>query len=93
MVRLFRTSNTGVSCSPHWCCWPTRNGQNLLADTTWPSEDVPFTRGPGGYLSLPKLLFCWLLFLLWVRTVDWVNQDVQQNRQSYASLREFGRFL
>jgi type II secretory ATPase GspE/PulE/Tfp pilus assembly ATPase PilB-like protein len=58
--------------------------QTALADTPWPNEDAPFHRGPGGYLSLPKLLFCFLLFLLWVRTVDWVNQDVQRNRLSYA---------
>jgi type II secretory ATPase GspE/PulE/Tfp pilus assembly ATPase PilB-like protein len=61
--------------------------QTALADTPWPNnsfEDAPFKRGDGGYLSLPKLLFCWLLFLLWVRTVDWVNQDVQRLRLNYA---------
>ena len=53
--------------------------------TGWPNEDTDrLVRGPGGYLSIPKLLFCWLLFLLWVYTVDWVNQDVQRNRLSYA---------
>jgi type II secretory ATPase GspE/PulE/Tfp pilus assembly ATPase PilB-like protein len=58
--------------------------QTALADTAWPNEDAPFTRGPGGYLSLPKILFCWLLFLLWVRTTDWVNQDVHRLKQNYA---------
>jgi type II secretory ATPase GspE/PulE/Tfp pilus assembly ATPase PilB-like protein len=58
--------------------------QTALADTAWPTEDAPFRRGPGGYLSIPKIVFCWLLFVLWVRTTDWVNQDVQQNRQSYS---------
>lgn len=58
--------------------------QTALADTPWPVEDGPFQRGPGGYLSIPRIVFCWLLFLLWVWTTDWVNQDVQQNRLSYA---------
>ena len=58
--------------------------QTALADTAWPNEDAPFMRGPGGYLSLPKILFCWLLFLLWVHTTDWVNQDVHRLKQNYA---------
>ncbi|HEX3997698.1 MAG TPA: ATPase, T2SS/T4P/T4SS family [Pirellulales bacterium] len=59
--------------------------QSALADASWPNEDTDhLVRGPGGYLSVPKLLFCWLLFSLWVRTVDWINHDVQRNRLSYA---------
>ncbi len=60
------------------------DAQKAFADAAWPNEDVPFQRGPGGYLSIPKIAFCWLLFVLWVKTTDWVNQDVQQNRLSYA---------
>ena len=39
---------------------------------------------PGYYLSLPKILICWLLFLLWVRTTDQLSQDCQRNRLSYV---------
>ena len=46
--------------------------------------DEPFKRGPGYYLSLPKILLCWLLFLLWVCTTDKVSQDCQRNRLSYV---------
>ena len=35
-------------------------------------------RGPGGYLSLVKLLACWAVFLAWVKTTDWVNTDCQE---------------
>jgi type II secretory ATPase GspE/PulE/Tfp pilus assembly ATPase PilB-like protein len=41
-------------------------------------------RGPGNYLSLPNLLISWLLFALWIWTVDWVNRDCLLVRQNYA---------
>jgi len=31
--------------------------------------------GPGGYLSWGKLLVITLVFLIWVRTSDWINRD------------------
>ncbi len=39
--------------------------------------------GPGSYLSWPKLLGCWILFLLWVRTTDWVSTDAQEYKLNY----------
>ena len=59
------------------------NVQTAVADA-WPNMDEAFKRGPGYYLSLPKILFCWLLFLLWVRTTDQLSQDCQRNRLSYV---------
>ncbi|RIK81549.1 MAG: hypothetical protein DCC68_08465 [Planctomycetota bacterium] len=68
-------------------CW------NLLAAAAsaqesgvWPimSEDAR-ARGPGFYLSVWKIALAWLLFLLWVRTSDWVNRDVHERRLSYAT--------
>ena len=58
----------------------------MLADSTdtWPNVDAPFSRGPGGYLSLVKILLCWLLFLLWVKTTDFVSQDCQRMRLNYV---------
>ena len=44
---------------------------------TYPLDGHNITRGPGGYLSPVKLLLLWLLFLLWVKTTDWVNRDAQ----------------
>ncbi|MCE9546144.1 MAG: Flp pilus assembly complex ATPase component TadA [Planctomycetia bacterium] len=56
----------------------------LAADgNIWPEIklDPDRFRGPGqfvgGYLSLAKILACWLLFLCWVDTTDWISQDVQ----------------
>ena len=51
--------------------------------------------GAGNYLSLPKLLGAWFLFLLWVRTTDWVSTDAQQYRLNYLRWNPivFGTFL
>jgi len=54
------------------------------ADADWPVFPQ-FARGPGGYFAWYKLLLLWLLFLLWVKTTDWVNRDVQLVRMSYAT--------
>jgi type II secretory ATPase GspE/PulE/Tfp pilus assembly ATPase PilB-like protein len=35
-------------------------------------------RGPGAYLSLLKIIGCWLVFLVWVGTADWISRDVQK---------------
>ena len=57
----------------------------LAADSGgWPPSAGPFSRGSGGYFSVWKLVFCGLLFLLWVRTTDWISQDCQLNRLPYA---------
>ena len=55
---------------------------NYAFSQEWPEfpigpGDHEITRGPGGYLSWIKLLLCWLLFLFWVRTTDWVSRDTQ----------------
>jgi type II secretory ATPase GspE/PulE/Tfp pilus assembly ATPase PilB-like protein len=49
------------------------------ASGEWPglSKDL-LKRGPGSYLSLPKILAYWFLFMCWVRTTDWVNVDCQE---------------
>ncbi len=68
-----------LGAAPAWLA----GTQSLLAEA-WPNMDQPFVRGPGYYLSLPKILLCWLLFLLWVRTTDLVSQDCQRLKLSYA---------
>ena len=55
----------------------------------WPlvhlgGEQHAIDRGLGGYLGGLKILLCWLLFLLWVKTTDWVNRDCQTLRMQYS---------
>jgi type II secretory ATPase GspE/PulE/Tfp pilus assembly ATPase PilB-like protein len=51
--------------------WAADGSTNL-----WPSTGT-FTRDTGFYVSPWKVLAYWLVFLLWVRTTDWVSQDTQ----------------
>ena len=41
-------------------------------------------RGPGDYLSWPKILLLWLLFLVWVKTTDWVSRDTLKSGLPYT---------
>lgn len=59
---------------------PPPPGAAAAVDDTWPA--YPFTgkphtidRGPGGYLSVTKIILLWIVFLFWVRTTDWVSRD------------------
>lgn len=59
--------------------------------SSWPPFPLPASptafdtaRGPGGYLSMVKVTFFVLLFFLWVKTTDWVNQDCQNLRLNYG---------
>lgn len=47
-----------------------------VAAQGWPPYyGDPLQRGPGNYLAWYKLLLCWLVFVAWVRTTDWINRD------------------
>ncbi|MEX2187555.1 MAG: ATPase, T2SS/T4P/T4SS family [Pirellulales bacterium] len=67
-------------------CW------NALATAAWADEfgvwpimdDAARARGPGFYFSIGKIALAWLLFLLWVRTSDWVNRDIHERRLRYT---------
>ena len=50
-----------------------------VAADPWPyfPVDPDYFRGPGFYLSTTKIITCWLLFVAWVYTTDWVSQDMQ----------------
>ena len=59
----------------------------------WPQIDLnpggaggkhAMKRGPGYYLSVTKILACWILFAIWVATMDWLNHDCQYNKLPYA---------
>jgi type II secretory ATPase GspE/PulE/Tfp pilus assembly ATPase PilB-like protein len=60
--------------------------QETLAQATrvnWPYQtwiDPDTFRGPGFYFSIFKILACGILFLCWVKSADWVNQDLQFHR-------------
>lgn len=53
--------------------------EEVAESTAWPY--IPFDpdtfRGPGFYFNIYKIAACWLLFLCWTRTADWINQDLQ----------------
>ncbi len=52
-------------------------------------------RGPGCYLSWPKVVLLWLVVLAWVRTTDWVSADAQELKQKYLRVNAItvGSFL
>ncbi len=51
--------------------------------------------GPGFYLSLFKVLACWVVFLAWAFTTDWVSRDCQAVKLDYARWNPivFGTFM
>lgn len=60
------------------------NAAPAIAQDAWPDVKVdPFPYGPGFYLSITKLLLCWLLLLMWVYTTDWVSQDGRLHKFAY----------
>ena len=69
----------------------------LFAQTQWESMTLPKVgwRGPGFYLSWVKILSCWLVFLCWVRSTDWISQDGQEVKldQLRWNAIVFGTFL
>jgi len=51
----------------------------------WPPADtLPFSRGPGYYFSLWKLVIFWLTFLVWVKMTDYLAQDCSVYKLNYA---------
>ncbi len=41
-------------------------------------------RGHGFYISLSRFILVWILFILWVKTADWVSQDCVRLDMSYT---------
>ena len=69
----------------------------LAADAAeWPTVTLKKDfRGPGGYLSWVKIAACWLLFLMWVFSTDWVSRDCQEVKLEYLRWNPivFGSFM
>jgi type II secretory ATPase GspE/PulE/Tfp pilus assembly ATPase PilB-like protein len=63
---------------------------SLFAQSSpWPSYPLPTSptapfRGPGFYLSIWKIMACWVAFAMWVYTTDWVSQDALNYKFNYA---------
>lgn len=65
-------------------------------DGQWPSMVLKANwRGPGFYLSWIKIISCWLVFVFWVRSTDWISQDGQEVPLNYLRWNSiaFGSFL
>ena len=58
-----------------WAQWP---------DYPWGDDAHSIQRGSGNYLSWIKLGVIFLLYLLWVKTSDWVNVDCQFLQLPYS---------
>jgi general secretion pathway protein E len=58
--------------------WPVDAGDYV-------TDPTKFVRGPGFYLSWVKILLSWSIFLAWVYTSDWVNQDAQRMKFKFET--------
>jgi type II secretory ATPase GspE/PulE/Tfp pilus assembly ATPase PilB-like protein len=70
--------------------------QDALAQSPWAAYPIKEGwSGPGFYLNLGKILACWLLFLCWVYTTDWVSRDVQEVKLGFQRWNPivFGTFM
>lgn len=50
--------------------------QPAVSRDKW-NDDHAILRGKRPFLAWPKLLLLWLLFVIWVKSSDWVNRDCQ----------------
>jgi type II secretory ATPase GspE/PulE/Tfp pilus assembly ATPase PilB-like protein len=50
--------------------------------TPAPAPKAAF-RGPGHYINWIKILACWSVFLLWVKSCDWASTDCQDLKLDY----------
>jgi len=68
----------------------------LAAEDDWGATPIGKDfRGPGFYLSWSKILICWLVFLAWVGTTDWLSTDCQDLKLNYLRWNPivFGSFM
>jgi type II secretory ATPase GspE/PulE/Tfp pilus assembly ATPase PilB-like protein len=68
----------------------------LGARSAWAAGPAAATwRGPGCYLSAPKVVVCLLLLAVWIRVTDWINRDNQKLRLNYLmwNAAAMGSFL
>jgi type II secretory ATPase GspE/PulE/Tfp pilus assembly ATPase PilB-like protein len=61
--------------------------REAFAQAAWPQYPLTgneIERGPGFYISLPKLLASWFIFAAWVRTTDWISRDCKKLKLDYV---------
>ena len=75
IIAYFALAHIAAAEDAAWPVYPL-NGHKFHADETG--------RGPGGYLSMFSIVLYWLMFLGWVKAVDWVNRDTVQTPMSTA---------
>jgi hypothetical protein len=71
-------------------------GMALAAEGDWGSVALGKDfRGSGYYLSWVKIIACWLIFLAWVHTTDWLSTDCQALKLDYLRWNPivFGVFM
>lgn len=71
-------------------------GTVMAADGDWPDVTMGKDfRGTGYYLSWIKIIACWLVFLMWVSTTDWLSIDSQALKLDYLRWNPivFGSFM
>jgi type II secretory ATPase GspE/PulE/Tfp pilus assembly ATPase PilB-like protein len=72
------------------------SGEVFAANSSWPAMELESQwRGPGDYLNWIKVAACWLVFMMWVRSTDWVSRDGQELRMHFLRWNPiiFGTFL
>lgn len=57
---------------PAGAAWAQQPWPVMPLDESW--------RGPGSYLSVPRIAACWLVFLAWTATTPWAAADAYQRR-------------
>ena len=63
----------------------TGSGPRRAADDKW-SDDHSIPRSKTGpHIYWPKLLVIWLLFVMWVKSGDWINRDSQIFGMGYGT--------
>src|SRR5580698_9719426 len=85
LVVLLALADTGTAWSQDFGTFPPFPGLDSQSITSFPL-------GPGFYLSWIKILVCWLIFVLWVRSVDWMSQDATTLRLDYKRWNLLGFF-
>ncbi|MCG8583907.1 MAG: Flp pilus assembly complex ATPase component TadA [Pirellulales bacterium] len=54
-------------------------------DSAWPTfplDEHNIERGSGYYLSIFKMILVWIVFLVWVKSCDWLTRDTLALRQN-----------
>ncbi|HZZ72752.1 MAG TPA: ATPase, T2SS/T4P/T4SS family [Pirellulales bacterium] len=63
-----------------WCCGASAWATDSAA---WPNPSQPFYRGPGEYLSPVKIGLFVVLFWIWIKSTEWINEDCIAIRWRY----------